>query len=160
MPRCFSRLSTRGSQSKGHKSARLHTTTTRGPLGHIYDKPHAFNTHLQRPYSLQLPQAAALGLPHAVCTVEGPDYEAAYRANIAALKADHGIDALVTGDIVDVCNGFMCRAVAGSGVELWCGALSILWWRFFSCAACLAFDCPRQLPCLSERFMTRDSPGS
>lgn len=63
-------------------------------------------------------QCRALSLPHVLCHVEAP-YQESYQENIKQLRQDHGIDALVTGDILDVCSGFMSRAVEGTGVELW-----------------------------------------
>ena len=59
-------------------------------------------------------QAAALGLPHVVCMVDAP-YLESDQHNIRRLRELHGIDALVTGDILDVCSGFMSRATLGTG---------------------------------------------
>ncbi|KAI9027233.1 hypothetical protein CLU79DRAFT_833158 [Phycomyces nitens] len=63
-------------------------------------------------------QAEALGIPHVVCTINGPDYLASYRQEIARLRKDFSIDALVTGDIMPVCSDFMERAVQTTGVSL------------------------------------------
>jgi diphthine-ammonia ligase len=46
-------------------------------------------------------QAKALSLPHRVIEVEAP-YERSYENAILTLKKEHGIDALVTGDIGEV----------------------------------------------------------
>lgn len=74
------------------------------------------------PLELIRAQASALGLPHRTLPVSAPFLES-YRDNIAGLRDEHGIDVLATGDILDVCNSFMPRAAAGTGVEL----LTPLW---------------------------------
>ncbi|KAG0166900.1 hypothetical protein DFQ28_006936 [Apophysomyces sp. BC1034] len=63
-------------------------------------------------------QANALGIPHRLCIVQGPDYLSSYRENIQQLHAEYGIDALVTGDVFPVCSNFMERAVQNTNVEL------------------------------------------
>ncbi|EFA80512.1 hypothetical protein PPL_07348 [Heterostelium album PN500] len=63
-------------------------------------------------------QAEALDIPHRVLLVDGPDYLGSYRKLIRQLREECGIEALVTGDILDVCNNFMGRAVETTGVEL------------------------------------------
>ncbi|GIL58855.1 hypothetical protein Vafri_13818 [Volvox africanus] len=64
-------------------------------------------------------QAHALGLPHLVMEVESaPSFLESYKANIRRLREEYGITALATGDILDVCNSFMPRAAAGTGVDL------------------------------------------
>ncbi|EFJ45422.1 hypothetical protein VOLCADRAFT_105972 [Volvox carteri f. nagariensis] len=66
-------------------------------------------------------QARALGLPHAVLEISSaPTFLDSYRANINHLREQYGITALATGDILDVCNSFMPRAAAGTGVDLIC----------------------------------------
>jgi diphthamide synthase (EF-2-diphthine--ammonia ligase) len=62
-------------------------------------------------------QAASLGVPHVNCTVNAPFLES-YRDQIQQLRTQHGITTLVTGDILDVSQGFMRQAVKGTGVEL------------------------------------------
>jgi diphthamide synthase (EF-2-diphthine--ammonia ligase) len=52
-----------------------------------------------------------------------PSFLDSYRANITALREQHGVCVLATGDILDVCSSFMPRAAAGTGVQL----LSPLW---------------------------------
>jgi diphthine-ammonia ligase len=63
-------------------------------------------------------QAEALGLPHIVCIINGPDYLASYQREIKGLSQQFGIDGLVTGDILPVCSDFMERAVENTGVSL------------------------------------------
>jgi uncharacterized protein (TIGR00290 family) len=63
-------------------------------------------------------QAEALGLPHTICIIDGPDYLASYQREIKGLSNQFGIDGLVTGDILTVCSNFMERAVEGTGVSL------------------------------------------
>lgn len=63
-----------------------------------------------------------MGLRHVVKEVTAP-YLESYRDAICSLKSEYGIEALATGDILDVCNGFMGRACMGTGVEL----LTPLW---------------------------------
>ncbi|ORZ33499.1 hypothetical protein BCR44DRAFT_44329 [Catenaria anguillulae PL171] len=60
--------------------------------------------------------AAAMDLPHITAVVKGPDYAACYAAAIARLN----VDVLVTGDMLDVCSGFMRRAAAAADVHMWC----------------------------------------
>ncbi|KAJ2747132.1 hypothetical protein GGI20_000746 [Coemansia sp. BCRC 34301] len=63
-------------------------------------------------------QAESLGLPLVVKRIGGPDYEETYRRAIRELGADYGVTKLVTGDIEDVGEGFMDRAVTETGVDL------------------------------------------
>ncbi|KAI8065896.1 hypothetical protein BC940DRAFT_368402 [Gongronella butleri] len=65
------------------------------------------------PLPLIQQQAKAMGLPHVVCTIDGPDYLQNYRVAIEKLKEEHGIHALITGDILPVCSNFMERACEG-----------------------------------------------
>jgi diphthamide synthase (EF-2-diphthine--ammonia ligase) len=62
--------------------------------------------------------AALLGIPHVCLDVHGPDYLDSYRQQLRRLHTEHSITHLVTGDILDVCAGFMDRAVQGSSVQL------------------------------------------
>lgn len=55
-------------------------------------------------------QAKAIGIPHTICIIEGPNYLQNYRDKILQLKQKYGIEGLVTGDILDVCNDFMKKA--------------------------------------------------
>lgn len=63
-------------------------------------------------------QAEALGIPHTICIIDGPNYLASYQREITQLRSTYGIDALVTGDILPVCSNFMERAVMNTSVEL------------------------------------------
>jgi len=56
---------------------------------------------LAHPLAFMRLQAQALGLPHHVIVVEEP-FERSYEDAISSLKEEHGIDALVTGDIGEV----------------------------------------------------------
>jgi uncharacterized protein (TIGR00290 family) len=65
-------------------------------------------------------QAQALGIPHYVVVVEEP-YERSYENAISSLKNQHGIDALVTGDIGEVASmdpNWMSNRGARCGVEV------------------------------------------
>ncbi|KAI8332698.1 hypothetical protein BC941DRAFT_436360 [Chlamydoabsidia padenii] len=72
------------------------------------DKP--FRAH---PMAIIKQQAQALGIPHVICTIEGPRYLESYRQKLEALKQEYDIEALVTGDILQVCSDFMERACDG-----------------------------------------------
>ncbi|ORX46473.1 adenine nucleotide alpha hydrolases-like protein [Hesseltinella vesiculosa] len=72
-------------------------------------KDQRFKAH---PLPVVQQQAKAMGLPHLICTIEGPNYLQSYRDALAQLKNDYGIDTLVTGDILQVCSDFMERACA------------------------------------------------
>ncbi len=61
-------------------------------------------------------QASALGLQHLMVEVGDP-YLESYRNGIAQLRIQHGIEVLVTGDILDVCDGFLRRATEGTGAN-------------------------------------------
>lgn len=69
------------------------------------------------PLSIIQLQAQALGMSHVVMEI-APPYKEGYQAAITKLREEHGITGLVTGDILDVCNGFMQGAVLGTGVAL------------------------------------------
>jgi diphthamide synthase (EF-2-diphthine--ammonia ligase) len=43
-------------------------------------------------------QAAALGVPHAVKEIDGPDYLASYQTAIKSLAEEYGVQALATGE--------------------------------------------------------------
>jgi diphthamide synthase (EF-2-diphthine--ammonia ligase) len=73
---------------------------------------------LAHPLPVIAAQAAALGLPWRRCPLRGLDYAQSYRGAIAALAADFGVSALVTGDLADVCDNFLPRAAAGTGVRV------------------------------------------
>lgn len=45
-------------------------------------------------------QAEALGLPHAICFINGPDYFASYQQEIKQLAETYGVSKLVTRDIL------------------------------------------------------------
>jgi diphthamide synthase (EF-2-diphthine--ammonia ligase) len=67
-------------------------------------------------------QAEAMGIKHITMEVGDP-YLDSYKNNIRRLKDEFGITVLATGDMMDVSQGFMPRAVEGTGVEL----LTPLW---------------------------------
>jgi len=50
--------------------------------------------------------------------ITGPDYLHSYREQITLLHSEYSISSLVTGDILDISNNFMSRAVEGTGVDL------------------------------------------
>ncbi|GAX80660.1 hypothetical protein CEUSTIGMA_g8095.t1 [Chlamydomonas eustigma] len=57
--------------------------------------------------------AKAMGIPHTIIEIgssEGGSYLQSYRTAIQDLHDQHGIQALLTGDILDVCNDFMGKA--------------------------------------------------
>ncbi|CAG8531018.1 13326_t:CDS:2 [Acaulospora morrowiae] len=68
---------------------------------------------LAHPQPLIKLQSSALQLPHQFLSVSAP-YVDSYRSLISSL----GVDALATGDILDVCDQFMDRVVKGTNVEL------------------------------------------
>lgn len=81
------------------------------------------------PLRLVRAQAAALGAGIAAATAETapppflildvtPPHADSYAAQLAHLRDAHGVDALVTGDVLDVCSGFMARACARAGLRL------------------------------------------
>lgn len=55
-------------------------------------------------------QAEAIGIPHTICLIEGPNYLQDYRNKILQLKQKYYIEGLVTGDILDICDNFMNKA--------------------------------------------------
>ncbi|KAJ2699672.1 hypothetical protein H4218_002496 [Coemansia sp. IMI 209128] len=64
-------------------------------------------------------QADSLGIPLIAKQITSdPSFEESYRLAIRQLALDHGITKLVTGDIEDVGEGFMDRAVQTTGVDL------------------------------------------
>lgn len=73
------------------------------------------------PMPVMQAQAKELDLPYVQCAVSGqPSYLESYREQIARLHSEHGIDVLCTGDILDVCDGFMSkvrRHVVGASTE-------------------------------------------
>ncbi|CAM9749368.1 unnamed protein product [Chrysoparadoxa australica] len=84
--------------------------------------PEATKPFLSHPIPLMKLQAEALGIPHQVqllkTSTDGITYEEAYRQGMASLAKQHNATHLITGDILDVCSGFMPRAAAGSGLEI------------------------------------------
>ena len=72
-------------------------------------------TFLAHPLRVIKLQAQALGLPHVVLPIEGPDYLASYVEAIRGLMQTHQLTHLVTGDILDVCQQFMEKATHGAG---------------------------------------------
>lgn len=93
------------------------------------DDERGFKAH---PLRLVRAQAAALGAgiarsagttppppppPFLVLDIVPPHADS-YATQLAYLKTNYGIDALVTGDVLDVCNGFMAKACARAGVRL------------------------------------------
>ncbi|KAJ1720932.1 hypothetical protein LPJ53_004482 [Coemansia erecta] len=61
--------------------------------------------------------AQSLGLPLVTKHISAP-FEQSYRAAIRQLHEDHQVTRLVTGDILDIGEGFMDRAVQHTSVEL------------------------------------------
>lgn len=57
------------------------------------DKP--FRAH---PIAIIKQQAQALGIPHIICTITGPNYLQSYRDKLLELKEEYDIEALVTGN--------------------------------------------------------------
>ena len=74
------------------------------------------------PLNVMALQAEAMGIKHITMEVDAP-YLDSYKNNIRRLKDEFGITVLATGDMMDVSQGFMPRAVEGTGVEL----LTPLW---------------------------------
>lgn len=89
------------------------------------DNERGFKAH---PLRLVRAQAAALAAGIAVASSAAPPpliildivppHADSYAAQIARLKQDYRIDALVSGDVLDVCSGFMARACARAGLRL------------------------------------------
>ncbi|KAJ9531841.1 hypothetical protein QJQ45_022048, partial [Haematococcus lacustris] len=71
------------------------------------------------PLPLITAQAQALGLPHVVVDIQGPNYLTSYSEALTHLAKQHDIQAFATGDILDVCSNFMGRATAAAGLPLW-----------------------------------------
>lgn len=63
-------------------------------------------------------QACALQIPHIICNIDPSDTLESYRQQIRQLHQQHSISELVTGDILDVADGFMSQATEGTGVQL------------------------------------------
>ncbi|KAJ3351265.1 hypothetical protein GGF32_004401 [Allomyces javanicus] len=82
----------------------------------FHDAVAASRDFLSHPVSAIRRQAQAMGIPHQVVAVAGPDYLGSYAAAVAALD----VDVLVTGDLVDADRGFMANVCARAGVRLWC----------------------------------------
>jgi diphthine-ammonia ligase len=94
--------------------------------------PSASARFLAHPLPLISAQAASLGLPWVCLPVteqsassssatpssSSDSWEAGYRAAICSLRQQWGIEALVTGDLLDVAQSFMPRACSSSGVAL------------------------------------------
>ncbi|KAL6764628.1 hypothetical protein V8C86DRAFT_2473620 [Haematococcus lacustris] len=76
----------------------------------------SFRAH---PLPLITAQAQALGLPHVVVDIQGPNYLTSYSEALTHLAKQHDIQAFATGDILDVCSNFMGRATAAAGLPLW-----------------------------------------
>ncbi|CAJ0845265.1 15712_t:CDS:2 [Entrophospora sp. SA101] len=74
---------------------------------------------LSHPQDLIQLQSQCLSIPHKFIEISAPFLES-YRKQISLLNVDY----LATGDILDVCDGFMEKAVKETGVELlrplWC----------------------------------------
>lgn len=91
----------------------------------------SFKAH---PLPLIRAQAQSLQLPLYEAVINAP-YLESYQTQIKHLHDDYGVSLLVTGDILNVCDGFMSKAVAGTGVDLVCplweierhNLLSLLW---------------------------------
>eukprot|EP01133_Synstelium_polycarpum_P012203 gene12203-14285_t len=75
-------------------------------------------TFKSHPLPLIKMQAEAMGLEHKVCFIDGPDHKSSYRERITELRVNDGIQAIITGDIEDVCSNFMGVAIEQTGVEL------------------------------------------
>ncbi|KAJ3307513.1 hypothetical protein HDU76_004610 [Blyttiomyces sp. JEL0837] len=78
---------------------------------------------LAHPLHIIKKQAEALGFPHRVCIIEGTNFVDAYKEWFIKFNKEEGIDYLATGDIEDVCNGFLGRAAQGTPLQI----LSPLW---------------------------------
>jgi diphthamide synthase (EF-2-diphthine--ammonia ligase) len=93
------------------------------------DDDRGFKAH---PLKLVRQQAAALAagiaassasssppppLPWLMLDVVAPHADS-YAQQLMRLREEHKIDALVTGDVLDVCNGFMARACVSAGLVL------------------------------------------
>ncbi|KAJ1568097.1 hypothetical protein HK405_003653 [Cladochytrium tenue] len=118
-----------------HESCDIAALVTFSPR----DKP-----FLAHPLALIRRQAAALGIPHRVCYIDHPTtsnsdthssddcvapvespFVLAYRSWFTEFVAKEQVDAVATGDIEDVCSGFLGRAAGGSGLVI----LAPIWRR-------------------------------
>jgi diphthamide synthase (EF-2-diphthine--ammonia ligase) len=125
-------------------STAISLLVTFAPYGH--DKPgKGFKAH---PIPAIRAQARALGIPHIVCELD-PSLSPleAYKQQIGMLNSKYGITQLVTGDILDVADGFMRRAVDGTGVTL----VTPLWQqpRQKVLAACFALGVDSIISCIN-----------
>ncbi|KAI7823717.1 hypothetical protein BX661DRAFT_186298 [Kickxella alabastrina] len=70
-------------------------------------------------YEWTLKLASSLGMPLVVKEISNtPSFEDSYRSRIKELADEYQVTRLVTGDIEDIGEGFMDRAVTQTGVEL------------------------------------------
>ncbi|KAM3569091.1 hypothetical protein VYU27_008802 [Nannochloropsis oceanica] len=88
-------------------------------------------TFLAHPLRVIKMQALAIGLPHVVIPIEGPNYLESYANALRLLMFTHGVTHLVTvflsfifrsGDILDVCNQFMQKAADEAAWTRWGGS--------------------------------------
>ncbi|ORX82850.1 adenine nucleotide alpha hydrolases-like protein [Basidiobolus meristosporus CBS 931.73] len=70
------------------------------------------------PLKLIEKQAEALNLPLEVFHFSEPHFDG-YRNSILALKEKYGAEILITGDILEVTEGYMDKVAEGTGVSLW-----------------------------------------
>lgn len=89
------------------------------------EKKRKKKTFLAHPLRVIKMQALAIGLPHVVIPIEGPNYLESYANALRLLMFTQGVTHLVTGDILDVCNQFMQKAADEAGTVL----LRPLWER-------------------------------
>jgi diphthamide synthase (EF-2-diphthine--ammonia ligase) len=125
-------------------STAISLLVTFAPHGH--DKPgKGFKAH---PIPVIQAQARALGIPHIVCEID-PSLSPleAYRQQISMLHSKYGVTQLVTGDILDVADGFMRRALEGTRVAL----VMPLWQqpRQKVLAACFALGIDSIISCIN-----------
>jgi diphthamide synthase (EF-2-diphthine--ammonia ligase) len=59
----------------------------------------------------------ALPTPFLILDITPPHADS-YAAHLTYLREAHGVEALVTGDVLDVCSGFMAKACGRAGVRL------------------------------------------
>jgi diphthine-ammonia ligase len=113
---------------------------------------------LAHPLTFMRLQAQALSLPHRVIEVEAP-YERSYENAILSLKKEHGIDALVTGDIDEVV-GQSPDWMLDRGVRCGVDVLRPLWqrdrfellYRFISLRFRAIFSCVK-MPWFTEEWL-------
>ncbi|KAK9719438.1 hypothetical protein K7432_004774 [Basidiobolus ranarum] len=70
------------------------------------------------PLKLIKKQAEALELPLEVFSFGDPPFEG-YRNSILSLKEKYGAEVLITGDILEITDGYMDKVAEGTGVSLW-----------------------------------------